>query len=139
MVKRRVVHEDIGYHLNLCAKFMSNPMSALTDSPNVLWKFPPGSCWFWQASTGFGTDQAGNGYGGEGDLTLDEAIDLAESELQGIVGLVNALYTDQVGPSSRTLIDLCLRTSFNRAVISRGRPIHPSANATPPSLRIFPR
>lgn len=29
-------------------------------------------------------------------MTLEAAIDLAESEVQGIVSLVNVLYTDQV-------------------------------------------
>lgn len=50
-----------------------------------------------QASTGYGVDQAGNGYGGDSQLTLEEAVDLAETEVQSIVSLVNVLYTDQVG------------------------------------------
>lgn len=49
-----------------------------------------------KASTGYGADQAGNGYGGDPNLTLEEAVDLAESEVQSIVSLVNVLYTDQV-------------------------------------------
>lgn len=54
-----------------------------------------------QASTGFGADTVGNAYGGGPDMTLEEAIDLAESEVQGIVSLVNVLYTDQVRAASR--------------------------------------
>lgn len=49
-----------------------------------------------KASTGFGVDQSGNSYGGDPELTLEEAIDLAESEVQGIVSLMNVLFTDQV-------------------------------------------
>ncbi|CAM9671087.1 unnamed protein product, partial [Ectocarpus sp. 12 AP-2014] len=52
---------------------------------------------YFKASTGFGVDQSGNSYGGNPELTLEEAIDLAESEVQGIVSLVNVLFTDQFG------------------------------------------
>lgn len=47
-----------------------------------------------KATTGFGVDPAGNDYGGT-QLTLEEAIDLAESDVQGIASLVNVLYTEQ--------------------------------------------
>lgn len=57
-----------------------------------------------QASTGFGADPTGHGYGGKPSMTLEEAIDLAEREVQGIVSLVNVLYTDQVRhPASRQI------------------------------------
>ncbi|CAM9477458.1 unnamed protein product, partial [Ectocarpus sp. 12 AP-2014] len=52
---------------------------------------------YFKASTGFGVDQSGNSYGGNPELTLEEAIGLAESEVQGIVSLVNVLFTDQFG------------------------------------------
>lgn len=43
-------------------------------------------------------------------MTLEEAIDLAESEVQGIVSLVNVLYTDQVRnprPPAAAVNSLC--------------------------------
>lgn len=37
-------------------------------------------------------------------MTLEEAIDIAESEIQGIISLVNVLYTDQVRANHATLL-----------------------------------
>lgn len=107
-------------------------MHLLTDGPNLLGENPAGVVLGWQASTGFGADQAGNGYGAGDDLTLEEAIDLAESELQGIVSLVNTLYTDQVGRSTRMLLDLRLENFFNAAVVSRKPPRIPQITPFPP-------
>lgn len=56
-----------------------------------------------QAATGYGVDGAGNEYG-QPQLSLADAIDLAESEVQGIVSLVNVLYTDQVSSTIRLVV-----------------------------------
>lgn len=61
-----------------------------------------------QASTGYGVDPSGNGYG-QPELSLEEAIDLAESEVQGIVSLVNVVFTDQVRASPGSAISRLLR------------------------------
>lgn len=58
-----------------------------------------------QAATGYGSDPAGNDYG-QPQLSLEDAIDLAEAEVQGIISLVNVLYTDQVGGVSASNIFL---------------------------------
>ena len=51
-------------------------------------------------------------------MTLEEAIDLAESEVQGIISLVNVLYTDQVRvvtPSCRRRADAVDQRSWEVA------------------------
>ena len=52
-----------------------------------------------QAATGYGVDQAGNHYGDQ-QLTLEDAMDIAVSDIEGMVSLVNVLYTDQVSTFS---------------------------------------